>query len=887
MRPFWNKFAVICQITWLFSPFFAAANEAQELFQATLYEQAIPLFEKEAESGERQAIHSLGACYLATGQYLKTIELLEKCADDSESRFLLASAYLRSDAFDKAVSLLAQLDPSNAVLHDLGIAYFKLGDWEKSAKALKGVSNDPEQFNLFFNAQLFLIRLDFEQGRFEEAEKTLSSLDPKMQELPEFSYQISYVKGELLFHKKQFAEAAVHFENAIPKRNKLLASWINQSLYYLGWCYVKMAETGEEKTVSYEQAEKAFAELIQLYPEENALLAYAHCMLCKGRDLKDGASVQKAHVILNDQRILSSQSGRNQALLIKAQFASTYEEREKLYHELTKDPAQNVSTLVKAWYLRSANELSEAREFLKSEQRAEAKAHFDKAVQYLEKTYDPLEPNDFQKVAHLQKQIALTHYEEGTQKALKLALEKLNFLSADTALMQQLDDPLEIFYCKAIVSMSLNDEDCLTKASMTLKEGLRSYPSGGYKERCYFMLGSLYYRLSEFDLAEEAFVKLGNDSPLSPLASEAFYWAARSAENLKKDPAIIKGYKQRVFENYADCAKAAECFFTYYSYPEYLQGDRKALKHLQALTSKYPQSPFVLNAFYLQGMDLKRDRKSPEGKWIRRKNLTAAIESFQKVDQHFNALIKEGSLSNEDQLYYVLLYYRSMLERALANYEISENSKGAKRQIYLEYAKCVFIKIKEDFLNIENPWTQMIKIKEVFPKIEEESRFWLSKIYWDHGNAVDAEKNALEMFEKFRQSAIEKSYFLAKLWYERGKAAFQKGDYELAMESYKCAEQAGSDKILNTDETLDISIEISLCYQKLGKLDQAMLILSRVINCAAVSSLRIKAMFLRAEIYELQSRPNLAKRQLETVSLKGGEWGLKALEKLEKEYGYE
>jgi hypothetical protein len=65
-----------------------------------------------------------------------------------------------------------------------------------------------------------------------------------------------------------------------------------------------------------------------------------------------------------------------------------------------------------------------------------------------------------------------------------------------------------------------------------------------------------------------------------------------------------------------------------------------------------------------------------------------------------------------------------------------------------------------------------------------------------------------------------------------------------------------------------------------------MCILSKVINDETISGLRLKAMFLRAELYELQKRPELALKQLEATSKKGGEWGKKAKEKLEKEYGY-
>jgi hypothetical protein len=62
--------------------------------------------------------------------------------------------------------------------------------------------------------------------------------------------------------------------------------------------------------------------------------------------------------------------------------------------------------------------------------------------------------------------------------------------------------------------------------------------------------------------------------------------------------------------------------------------------------------------------------------------------------------------------------------------------------------------------------------------------------------------------------------------------------------------------------------------------------LSEVINYQAVSQLRLKAMYLRAQFYAEQAKPVLARKQLESLALKDGPWGQKAKEQLETEYGY-
>jgi len=127
---------------------------------------------------------------------------------------------------------------------------------------------------------------------------------------------------------------------------------------------------------------------------------------------------------------------------------------------------------------------------------------------------------------------------------------------------------------------------------------------------------------------------------------------------------------------------------------------------------------------------------------------------------------------------------------------------------------------------------------------------------------------------------------LMRAWYAKGALAQKLSKYELALHCFMEAEKGSEGVGLNPNEKLDLWIQQSLCYQSLNQLDHAMRILSQVINEDAISPLRIKAMYLRADIYELQGRPELAIKQLEAASRKGGEWSQKAKEKLEKNYGF-
>ena len=84
---------------------------------------------------------------------------------------------------------------------------------------------------------------------------------------------------------------------------------------------------------------------------------------------------------------------------------------------------------------------------------------------------------------------------------------------------------------------------------------------------------------------------------------------------------------------------------------------------------------------------------------------------------------------------------------------------------------------------------------------------------------------------------------------------------------------------------LEIAMEKSLCFREMHKTDKAMALLAWIINGPYASSLRIKAMILRADLYLLINRKDLAIRQLDSVVAKGGEWGAVAERKLRDLYG--
>lgn len=855
--------------------------QAQELMEATLYEEASLIFEKQIQEDHSHKL-SLAKCYFALERFGDVIELLINSSQENEEKYLLALAYQRVDNHEAAIALLSQLPKAETVLYDVAVSHYYLKEYNLSESLLNELALTYPKSKLLDKASIYLIKIDLEKGFFDAAEKKLQTLLGANKD-QEIIANFRFLEGDLYFRKKQYEKAIACFEAIIPKRNKTLAPWYKETLYQLGWSYLKLAEAQSSEEY-FKRAEQAFYELAELSKEEKVYLSYAEVLLSKGKHLGDEQSYKKAHQILCEDKIFTTKDGKNKSLFMLAEAASEYDDREKLYAELIDSMQKKGLELAESWYLRGVNEWEEGQYQKNRMQNVQAKKHFKRATDFLKKAHELYNKYPLKEALSL-KFIAMSYLSQNGRDDVQEAIQYLT-LCIQQGSVSLLEDPLEIYYLKALAEMEIKDKVDLKAACCELESGIASYKKGAFLDKATFLLGQMYHQCGDFENAEKTFLKIPLDFPSSPLCPQAYYGASLSVQDAKQDDALVKQYKQILYEKYPDSPIAAEGYFTYYSYNEYLQGDRKALKHLQSLTLKFPRSVFSLNAYYLLGMDLKRDRKSPQGKWISKKNLTQSVEAFANVESCFDTLFNEDLIPLQKLDYYIYLRYRAILERALANYAIAEESKGAKRQIYLEYAGEVFKKILTEFQDGNHTLAQKIKEKELFSKIVEESYYYLAKIYWQTDNADLADKVYSEAMKQYQNSHITKSYFLAKLLIERGFFAFAQEDFSEALLYFKRAGEAGNGKILNSDETLDLLIQQSLCLQQTHQLEEAMLLLSQVINCDIASSLRLKAMFLRAGIYEKQGRLQLAKRQLETIVAKGGDWAQMAQEKLEKDYGF-
>lgn len=905
------------------------SRQADELLDAGLYARSIPLYKesivhlelKKDNVDERtrkqfllQARFHLAQAYYATGSHQEALSLLEDNIRtlsvpielkslQSNSLYLKALILKNLRDFDQAKkSFLEYLnisahaaEPSliDEARFEGALIDFTQGNFLVAKSQFERQLDQKTTSRLENLIHLYLARIDVIQKDYSSALDRLTSVETKISSNNPLYFELQYLQGKVAFQTHDYFKTTRYFEQALPVEYPSKQNWYRDTLYHLGWSYLKLGDDPLKNSDSqihyFLKAEEAFKTLIDRDPNDEAYLALAQCYLSKASRLKDEHMYNMAEELLS-QHPLSSLDAQTHSLLLRAEAARSHSARDKLYRQLTQEINQESSLFAKGWFLRALNDFNEGQALFKEGKGKEGQMILERASTTFEKAFDLLKNTDKALAGSALKHQALAIGHRNTKEAnLKASAILEDLVNSHPDILVSLEHPDEIYYLQGfflekLASLS-NDDSCNPSCVRALKRAAES-SRNKFGDIALFHLAAYQYRKKAYEDAEATYMKLIDEFPNSSYVGDSWYWAACCADMMNKDPQVVRERKRVAFESYADSSMAPEAYFTYYSFEEYLQGDRSAIKHLQNFTKKYPYSPYILQAQHLIGLDYKRDRKTLEGKWIRKKSLTDSIDAFQEVESHFDSLLEKNLIPSDEMDYYVALLYRTILERALANLAIADESQGAKRQIYLEYAEEVFKRLVDDYQNRDHPYVKLLIFSDSFPPTFEESYFWLSQTYVKQHKDEQADQVLSAMLDLYKKAKITRGYFLSRVWAERAQIALNNKEYTSALTYLHQAEDTSKGHLLGSDQKLNLWIQQSACYCGLNQYDDAILILSKVVNDDAVSGLRLKAMYLRAEMYEHQERPELARKQLESLAKKGGEWALKAKEKLEKEYGY-
>lgn len=858
----------------------AQLDQAEQFFSAALYARAIPIYRQMLGSDELTpeqkllARRHLTQAYFYEGSYAEAIALLNSGEQTPEKIYLLGVAYSKLGEYDNGIvyleKYLSNPQPlANEAIFELGVAAYLSQRYDVAEKQFSLLSNTQDS-RLRYLAHLYLSRVAMARHDLQKAEKILQSLRELTPDNPLLRYEYAYLLGELSFYKEAFSDAIRHFSESLPKNSPEKAPWYKEAKYRLALSYLK--QKGKKQV---DEAVQILTSLKEQFNEERILLALGQAYLIQAKNGADPAAYKRAEALLIQPELAFTSEARSQALLLLAEGAPTYQERNVLYTHL-------IQTTPKGWYLRGINHLDEGIRLAKAGASTEALKMFEHAATDFGQAFAVLYLQDPTLAGKALKQQIYAYLHQDTPGGYENAVEAVeSFLRQHRDLLQTMDDPDEVFYLYAVAAKHHSFE----KVQRAWNELKIDHPTGKFADKLLHLLGTLQYERHEYADAESTFIQIAANFPDSLLAAEALLHAAVCADK-QGEAARCKEHRRSLFEKFSKSPYAAEAYFFYYSYADYAQGERAAIKHLQTMAEKYPETPFLIHAWYLIGMDYKRDRKTETGKWIRKKNPMAAIDAFQASEAQFETLFREGKLEEAELDLLATIRYRALLERAMANLEIADQSQGAKKHIYLEYAEEELKQLIAEFRNKEHPLKEHIKHVAQHEHLEEESLFWLAEAYIKANKDVKAEQTLSQMLEKYQSAKITRGYYLSRTYYDLGMIATRRGDHEAALQNFRQAEDAAKGNVLGTDQKLDLWIQQGLSYQALNELDNAILIFSKVVNDDAISGLRIKAMYLRAGAYELQGRRDLARKQLDAVAHKQGEWAVKAQERLNKDYGY-
>lgn len=908
-------------------------DQAERFFCEKLYMDACLLYEQALSTNQSpeqapQLSMRLATCYLELCEDQKAFNLLSNLSPSdqiqSERVYLLAMAYRHLGKYQQAIQLIQSSSEKTLAPEielELGLDYYHLHQPLKATAHLQAISWDPLKSQSYYMAQLYLIRLNMEQSHYDRAQSSIHSLKLVLPLDHPLQPELAYLQGLSFFFREHYIEAASAFEQSLRNNPTKRQPWHAEAFYYQAYSYLK--QTGnprlsrEDLITLFSKAEQALKSLLTIYQPlaeiahldyakapglniqsrelsqdpnaqlqleigltqiEKYYLALSEVYIAQGHLLNDETAYLAAQKLLSQNQLFTTSDGKNKALLLQAQAAPTYSERVRFYELITKDKNQESPFYGQAWYLRGLNDYEEGLAIKK--EGGDSSQFLEQASNAFAQASVLFESSDLAKAALSLKYQGLANYHQGTPDKMKQAWILLKGLTEQKDRFTNPQDLQETFYLAALVGQDLSDKDSLSleEVEKLLMRGIEIDSHSLGAEPLLKALAMLYWNHKLFAKSEISWARLIDEHAHSPLCSEAWFWRAKCAENLQNTEKQ-KQYYQEVFTHYPDSSLAPLAYYNFYSNREYMRGSRKAIKHLQAMSETFPDNPLLITAHYMIGLDYKKDRLSEGGKILHHKDLISAINAFQEAEATFDRLSQQNLIPQDQLFYYTQVRYRANLERALANRSIAEESQGAKKKVYLEYTEEVLKQLQGDF---HKPLPHMTPFfaKADYPNLLEETEFQLTLLNMQMKKEDEAEKLFKHMLQHYQAANIKQSYFLSRLWYEKGLWAQKNKKCNQALDYFGKAESAFDN--LNPDEKLDLWIQQALCYKELGLLMESMRILSKVVNDEAISGLRVKAMYLRAEIYELQGKPELAMKQLEATSKKGGEWGQKAKEKISR-----
>ena len=878
-------------------------RKADRLFDEGLYHDAIPVYEQIIHFYpllENQSINHLATCYLEIDSFQAALSLLTAYSPlpikDSTHLFLKCISYRRLNRYQAALKVLKLLQQTtglnNRVIFEKGLNLYYLEEFESALNSFQSIKWDFQAPSLYFLAQLYRARLYILQNHPSLAAQVLENLmlpEPALEInkncfdfmdskslLFKLNLERNYLLGVCSYSLQDYRLAAAYFHQVLQTCSSNKSAWFIPTLRQLTACYLcqvnEMSLNSKKRNKLFNKFRASLKQLLAISREEKDYFLLGDFYLSQAYFLQNKRAYQKAEQLFNRKELFLSHEGSSLAALKLAASLTSYSERSKQFKTLTGSNQEN--TLHKQCLLhRASDEFKEGILLLHEKSLSAASDCFKDAFHSFYQAFILTMEFRPHEACPILKQMILASILHPSPHQAKFIQ---NLIDEHAPVLSNHSNWPETLYLSGVLWKEVvpEDESYLAFAKKNLEQAAGYSANKKLFIASLLELGSLYFHQENWDQAESTFRQI---SYHYPDCSRALFWQALCAEK-KLLPNRKVEILNALYMNDPHGLMSPLAYFYTYTYREYLQGDRKIIKHLKAMPALFPDHPLTMNACYLMGLDHKKDHLSDEGKIIKGANLMGAIDAFQQAESLFDHLSQKFAFPEQTLFYYLIMRYKCMLERALANFALAKESHGTKQQIYFEYAGQVFKNLIEELKNcsFENVPLEQIRDEAVYK---------LAQTYLKIEKEEEAEKVLDSLITRYQKKSLSQGYLLTKAWYQKGKIASNRQDFSLALSFFQKAEQTSQEhSLLSPDQKINLWIQQSNCCKKMGQSDLAMLLLSKAVNHDVISALRIKAMYLRADLYELQNRPELAHKQLKAIARKGGIWGNKAKEKLKDEY---
>ncbi|MBS0634492.1 MAG: hypothetical protein JSR37_03415 [Verrucomicrobia bacterium] len=369
--------------------------------------------------------------------------------------------------------------------------------------------------------------------------------------------------------------------------------------------------------------------------------------------------------------------------------------------------------------------------------------------------------------------------------------------------------------------------------------------------------GLFYWKNKKADNALTAFFELESEFPTFSKHDEVLFFMGILLDKKGHDARYVFA---ELVHDHPESPFAPEAYYRSFAEQEYAKGNPQAISHLKKMPKSYLRSPFgIMATIYVAAFE---QEECPQ------KGLsTAQVKTLNEIIESLNEALRVSDTIDLPKNFYAhIIRAHSIL--AECQFTLTNFAEAI--------ASCQALQKRISALPIElRPHLQWYK-----------TAFLKSRALLLLGNELEAREELTHMVEYAADSGFERSEHFILALIELAQVRAQAGEMDVAHKLLNKAEGLASDEIL-LEVLLEVRLAKSQLYRKEGQLDKAMMLLSSVINERSASSLRIQAMYLRAELYEEKGRRDLAFRQLQTTAKKGGEWAERAAKKLEEKYGYE